>query len=546
MHYFTKASLAALLFTGSAFGYTVSGNTYNTDGSQSDVQAACSAAPDNGTAVVIIPNGTYIWVGTLTITNAITLAGQTATGVTILNANAVSNMIHAVSSANGHINIYWLNITQAVDNNTPVSSGEAFMIEADRTEPSNYTVLIHDCSFDQGGIYNYSVLCDANGIIFWNDNFVASGFLGLGGISFVCGKYGYAGWNTPDTFGTADSTGLANSYVENCSFSNGENVSNFQDNSRVVWRYNTMQDAALGSHGQETGIYGARAWEIYNNTFSISPNNPYELNYWAQIRGGTGVITQNSMDDIPWGKNGIQLNVFSITRGMNDGEGGEFCPLNYPAPRQTGWGWSASSTAYWGAGDDTNPGLLVGGKSPGAFAPDGQGAVVDPVYVWNNSGAETSDPNYVGTQTYEPDNCGNNQTIDKYLQEGRDYYVNVANPTWSPYTYPHPLRTQFSVGGSGGGPSPTPTPTASPTPTPTATPSPTPSATPTPSPTTLSIAVTGIGPLSVATAGSGGNTTVTITVSGNSALTVNVSPTPSPNAAANSNQFFKADKLQGY
>jgi hypothetical protein len=99
---------SSLLLCGSAFGYTVSGTTYTTNGSQSDVQAACSAAPDNGTITVLIPDGTYTWSGNLTINHALTLAGADATRVTIQNNNSSSDMISATSTANGHINIYWL------------------------------------------------------------------------------------------------------------------------------------------------------------------------------------------------------------------------------------------------------------------------------------------------------------------------------------------------------------------------------------------------------------------------------------------------------
>jgi hypothetical protein len=171
---------------------------------------------------------------------------------------------------------------------------------------------------------------------------------------------------------------------------------------------------------------------------------------------------------------------------MNDGVGGIFCPLQYPAPHQTGWGWSASSSAYWGTGDDTNPSQLVGGKSPGAFAPNGTGAILDPIYVWGNTGTETSDPGYVGTQTYCPDNCSNNMSIDgevadscnpsganpgiAWLEQGRDYYVNVAKPGWTSYAYPHPLHAAFASG------NPPSTPASTPTPTPASTPTPTPAA----------------------------------------------------------------------
>ena len=462
---FTFILLASLATILSAEAYTVSGNTYITDGSQSDVQAACSGAPDNGTITVLIPNGTYSWTGTLTISHSLSLAGASNNGVTIQSqVSSGSDMIDATSSANGNVNIYWINITQVANN-----QGGGYALSCNRTEPSSYTVLVHDSNFSSGTIYSYSVFCAANGIIFWNDTFSGSGNNGIGGISFVCQKYGYTGtgsWNTADTFGTLDTTGISNSYIENCYFSNALNDANFDDNSRIVWRYNTNQDAAISGHGQETSIYGSRAWEIYNSTFSVSSGNPSNLQNWFGVRGGTGVITGNAMEDIPF-KEGIQLNVYSITRGMNDGAGGTFCPLNYPAPRQTGWSWSASSSTNWGAGDDTVPSQLIGGTSPGVFAPDGSPsrAVLKPVYIWNNTGTETTDPSYVVAQTFCPDSCyaitGVCQTIDgsspspctgqpstgiAFLLPNRDYYVNTVSPTWAPYTYPHPLHIQYDVG----------------------------------------------------------------------------------------------------
>ena len=334
--------------------------------------------------------------------------------------------------------------------------------------------MVHDCSFNNSaaGSFGYDARCLANGIIFWNDTFIGDGVDAENsqggsntGISFVCGKYGYtSSWNTPDTLGTGDTTGLANTYVEDCTFYDATTgCSNFDDNSRVVWRYNTMGNAALMSHGQETSVYGSRHWEIYNNTFIYSASGtgpsgatyPLNMNYWFFVRGGTGAITGNAMVDIPLSKTGVMLNVFSITRGMNDGAGGLFCPLAYPAPHQTGWGWSSTSSASWGIGDDTNPSQLIGGTSAGVFAPDGTGATLDPVYIWGNTGTETSDPSYVSTQTYLPDNCGNGEVIATYLQQNRDYFVNVARPSWTPYTYPHPLHAQYALSSS---PAPSPSP----------------------------------------------------------------------------------------
>jgi len=448
-------TIGAMLWAATTWSYTVSGNTYKTNGSQADVQAACAAAPDDGAAIITIPAGTYDWSGTLTINKALTLAGASATGVNIRNDNSSGAMISATSSAHGHVNIYWLHIVQVANN----SSGAGFALECDRTEPSAYTVLVHDCSFRCGAIFTYMVKCLANGIIFWNDAFAGDGPNdpnALGGITFVCDKYGYtSSWNTPDTYGTRDTTGLANSYVEDCRFYDApQATSNFDDNSRVVWRYSTMRNCSLNSHGQETSVYGAREWEVYSNTFIYSSSGtgpsgntyPMNMNYWFFVRGGSGVVFNNKMEDIPWNKTGIMLNVFSITRGMNDGAGGVFCPLAYPAPRQVGWGWNSGGSAEFGVGDDTQANRLVGDSSPGLFGADGIGAVLDPVHIWGNSGTETTDPHYVGTQTYEPDNCGHGNLIATYLKEGRDYYVNVAKPNWSPYTYPHPLHAKFAVG----------------------------------------------------------------------------------------------------
>jgi hypothetical protein len=130
------------------------GNVYLTNGSQADVQAACSAAPDDGTITVVIPNGTYSWAGNLTITNAVSLAGASATGVTIQNNYAAGDLIDATSSKNGHINLYWLNFIDLANN----GGGVGFTLNIDRNEPSSYTVLVHDCSFDMSEIFTYAVM----------------------------------------------------------------------------------------------------------------------------------------------------------------------------------------------------------------------------------------------------------------------------------------------------------------------------------------------------------------------------------------------------
>jgi hypothetical protein len=168
-----------------------------------------------------------------------------------------------------------------------------------------------------------------------------------------------------------------------------------------------------------------------------------------QLRGGTGVITDNHFDDIPWGKVEVQLCVFNIRR-----HGQIPCQTQYPAARQVGQGWK-------GEGGYGYPGVPQ----------DGTGNFTDPIYIWNNTGTCQ-----VGLSEYNPDECGNNQQIVNYVKEGRDYILGARNG-YQKYPYPHPLRT-----GGGGQPTPTPTPTPAPTPEPTATPTPMPTPVPTPTP----------------------------------------------------------------
>jgi hypothetical protein len=190
-----------------------------------------------------------------------------------------------------------------------------------------------------------------------------------------------------------------------------------------------MNNAALASHGQETSVDGVRQWEIYDNTFIYSDSgtgpsgNPYPLsgfNYWFECRGGTGVFCNNTAPAIPWGKAQVQLNVFNIRR-----LGQTSCQTAYPAARQVGRGWSASSNVPYG-----NP----------VVERDGTGDVCEPIYVWGNTGGIENDPAYVALNEYYQDDCGNGQTITDYVHENRDYYKNVARPDYTPYTYPHPLR----------------------------------------------------------------------------------------------------------
>ena len=432
-----------------ALGYTkVSDTLYRSDGSQSDTQSAVNAVPVGGT--VEIPTGTWTWTGTLTINRAIKVQGQSGGGVNMVFHNISVDTIAMVEPPSGIQELSGLNIDYTkADNVWP------FAVQLTAPVPrGNGHILVHDCNFKTN--YAYAIEIEMNGAVFYNLNFDGSGSGGLTGISMV-GRGNNSDWTSVSSVGMLDKGGMQNTYLEDCSFTKANiAVTNFDDNSRVVVRHCKLDNAVISSHGQETSPLGARQWEIYDNTFLCDSQNAQNLNYFAQLRGGTGIITDNNIQDIPWGKLKVSLNVFSIRR-----KGQIPCQTQYPAARQVGQGWKGA-----------------GGYSYPSVPANGTGYFTDPMYIWGNTGTGASASNFVGLNEYQPDECGNGMKIADFVQLGRDYFLSAA-PGYQKYTYPHPLRS----GGGGPTPTPNPIPTATPTPAPTATPTPAPTPTPTPRPT---------------------------------------------------------------
>jgi len=44
------------------------------------------------------------------------------------------------------------------------------------------------------------------------------------------------------------------------------------------------------------------------------------------------------------------------------------------------------------------------------------------------------------------DQCGNGLLGENFIVQGRDFIVGKAKPGYTPYTYPHPLRTGVAPG----------------------------------------------------------------------------------------------------
>jgi len=233
--------------------------------------------------------------------------------------------------------------------------------------------------------------------------------------------------------GASDTNGAANFYVEDCDFHAILSSTDFDGDSRVVFRHNVLDNAALGSHGADTSPIGLRHVEIYDNELIFDNFGDCDgsvtlgLNWFFWMRGGTGVITDNILPAISscaWGSKGnILFSVLNIRRNS----GGYPCWATYPAPHQVGQGYgpeAAFHSHYSGA----NYGKLD------------YYTYLEPVYIWHNSG---NGGNQVSLNAESTDPCGNNQLLTNYIQAGRDYKLE-PKPGYVKFTYPHPLRTALT------------------------------------------------------------------------------------------------------
>jgi hypothetical protein len=416
-------AILSFMFLGSfsALGYTsLGGNVYASNGSDSDTQAAINAAVAGGT--VQVPNGNFTWASGINCNKAIKIMGASAGGVTINNNQTNGPLVSLTPAAGGSIEFCNFIFKDGPAQSNKSNQHDLSVGNASGTRP----VLVHDCTFTSNGSMLSQVLWSQNGGVIWNCVFDAN----FSNDECIQLKNPTTDtWRTPSTMGTADSNGTANTYIEDCTFQHStiETV-DCDDGSRAVIRHNTFNNGCIVSHGQDTSPFGNRHWEIYNNTFIFTtgtssnpgPNQfPLNLQGFMLMRGGTGIIANNTVPNITstaWGDKGeIAFASFSITQTR--------CYSNYPIPRQVGQGWSGGSGSYSYAQEPS----------------DGSGYVTDPVYIWGNTGGG----NYgnPGTWDFTPDKCGHGLTSADVIRAGRDYIVNTAKPGYTPYAYPHPLRT---------------------------------------------------------------------------------------------------------
>jgi hypothetical protein len=345
-------------------------------------------------------------------------------------------VVSVYESTAGHVEISGFKIAEGngladgVDFNY-VSGGQAILMHdvwiEDPTNPNNSS---------GGGVFS-----NTNRGVIWNwtcDNTPFSE-------SFLCFHHKDApasSWTTPSNWGMADSTGQANFYVEDSFFAAGFHASDNDDNGRLVWRYNVLDNIGFGTHGADTSNYGQRYFDFDHNVGVFndesSDHTTFNMQWWIFVRGGTFVAFDNTLPALVSQDYGTKPDIDIIIENLQRDAGPNPCwgagttgGADYHAPRQPGFGY-VTGTGKDGLGR-TNDSITYVGDS-------------EPAYEWGNS----REPLNVNLSDYGGTACGSPDHTSDYVQPGRDYFTNTSKPGFTPYTYPHPLAVgSASSGGAG-------------------------------------------------------------------------------------------------
>jgi hypothetical protein len=377
--------------------------TYNAAScSNTDVQAAINLAVDGDT--VTVPAGGCTWTS-IAIVHAIIFQGAGSGALTVtLNSNPSFTI---TKQTGGMVKVQGFTFTASNNNNLP------HPIVVQGPWPTGQPVLFAHNAFVLNGASMMDILV-AGGVILshntfnglWNDFLLT-----------VKDLTNTTSWTTADSLGSHDTNGLLNVYIEDNTFNGGSNgVFDCDDNCRMVVRHNTfIESGGFNSHGEDTSPYGMRQFEIYNNSFTFpdqtcagGQTSLSNINQYIWIRGATGVVFSNSMDDLQstcWGpKPEVRMSI----RGAEDVRPQGACnQVTYPVPHQLGQSNNGSSD------------------------------FTDPIYFWSNTGTIEITPDWGFGNP-----CG--FTFSTFFQWGRDGINSAgtggsAKSGYTSYTYPHPL-----------------------------------------------------------------------------------------------------------
>lgn len=362
-----------------------------TNCAQSAVQAAIDKSNQGDT--VTVPSGSCSWTG-IRLAKAIHLkgAGTAATKITLTGKSTITKQAAGVIRISGF----------AIGKTGGGNASYGFAVSGSWKNAEPVVIEGNKFTVSNSGLFTLDV---PGGVIIANNSF--SGGWDNSFIQLKNPNDPEGSWKSADTLGNRDTSGKLNHYIEGNTFYGGPNQGiDCDDAARCVYRYNTSTYSSFNTHGYDTSPQGVRHFEVYNNQFrhlggtSQLANQNWDL--W--IRGATGVIFNNDMDNIAGSYWGNKAEIKLSIRGAEDVRPQGSCAnVKYPVPRQLGQNYN------------------------------GSGYFRDPIYIWGNSGTAATEAGW---------NWGNSCSFNfsTFFQWGRDAVIGTAKPGYVPFKYPHPLR----------------------------------------------------------------------------------------------------------
>jgi hypothetical protein len=227
-------------------------------------------------------------------------------------------------------------------------------------------------------------------------------------------------WARTSGIGTANMVFIEDNTFDRYTYAGGRHAVWSQEGGSYVFRHNTLINFDVDVHGQ-CSWYGAREWEIYENTFICEAG--VNCAYPIVVRGGTGVIYNNTI--------------------VNDGTGAY--DIRIWDQRLTA---NCTATVYPGDSECENSGIYTSGQYPLEYQL-GRGTfnTLDPIYSWGNNyrGSSVTTANVEWNDgsncdaILEPDVVLHGSGTYALVEDDRDWYFKAEKPGYTPYTYPHPL-----------------------------------------------------------------------------------------------------------
>lgn len=349
--------------------------------SSADVAAAIAASSNGDT--VIVPAGTCTWGSggiPLAVNKSITLQGNGIDSTIInlaSNAPTYGTGTIAISAPNVTVKGFTINVPSGSTTATAFSSsGNNFRITGNKYNGATGTCSGYFLYFT--GIYG---VVDSNQVVG-----------STGNQELIFGRGPTDAWQSDHSMGGAN-----NVFIEDNTFSNAGYLTDCNSNSKCVVRYNTItSQSKIDGHGKctNTPARSVRHMEIYGNHWTQTGG------YFTgiEVRGGTGRIFNNKSDN-SGGDTWLQVVDYATFQAICGGYAPNCgCPSDYPLADQIGVGKDPKSAA-------SEPYYLWNNRIAG-----------------RNWVAIKGDSQLPGSACKADDKCGSLYTTITQIQHNRDYY----------------------------------------------------------------------------------------------------------------------------